>query len=101
MDQHKVEAMAQHGVEALAQHGVEAVAQHGVEDVAQHGVENVAQHAAEDMVHQDMKQQHRIQIMPFQKLQEPGRQMRNHKVYCINIGKHLVPQSHLMMALMH
>ena len=71
-----------HRVGDEAQHGVEDEAQHGVEDEAQHGVELV---------------QHLIQIVPFQKLQEPGKQMRNHKVFYINTGKYLVPLFHLMI----
>ena len=96
-----VEDEAQRGVEDEAQHGVEDEVQHVVEDEAQHEVEDEAQHEVEDEARQGVEdvvehQQHLIQIMPFQKLQEPGRQMRNHKVFYIDIGKYLVPQFHLM-----
>ena len=90
MDQQMV---PRHGVEDEAQRGVEDEIQHVVEDEAQHEVEDEARQGVEDVVEH---QQHLIQIMPFQKLQEPGRQMRNHKVFYIDIGKYLVPQFHLM-----
>ena len=93
---HGVEDEAQRGVEDEAQHGVEDEVQHVVEDEAQHEVEDEARQGVEDVVEH---QQHLIQIMPFQKLQEPGRQMRNHKVFYIDIGKYLVPQFHLMTPL--
>ena len=75
---------------------------HIVEYEAQHGVEDQVQDRVEDAVHQYMEhQQHLIQIVPFQKLQEPGKEVRNHKVFYINIEKYLVPQSHLMITPLH
>ena len=43
--------------------------------------EDEAQYEIDDMVQQHMEHQHPIQIMPLQKLQELGREMRNQEMH--------------------
>ena len=78
--------------------GVKDPQQQRVQDVVvQDMAEDEAQYEIEDMVQRHMEHQHPIQIMPLQKLQEPGREMRNHEVFYVDTEKCMVPQFHLMI----
>ena len=81
------------GVKDPQQHRVQdVVVQDRAEDEAQYGIEDIC------MVQRQMEHQHLIQIVPLQKLQELGREMRNHRIFYVDTEKCMVPQFHLMIS---
>ena len=75
-----VKHMVEDEIEDEAHHGVGDQVQDEVEDKPHHRVEDQVQDGIEGTVHQYREHQQRlIQIVPFQKLQEPGRWWRTTK----------------------